>query len=439
MNNRQSNYRFLSTFLYVYFFAQAMSISLLAVWLRDTLKLSGTETGIVIGANSAAAMCFQPIYGFVSDRIGMRKHILWVVSALCALSGLFFLHVYAPLLRTNIYAGAVAGGLYLGVTFVAGSYAIETYVDRIGRRHGFEYSRVRMWGSLGFASAAVFSGRIFNIDPAINFFLASAAGLGMLALLLLWRTKTDGDDSAAAHSVQLQDVGALLRNAKFWRFMVFILGVTNIYLVFDQQFPAYFRSMFASPEQGTAMFGYLNSVQIFIEAGGLFLSPILVKRIGAKNGLLLAGSIMLVRIAGSGLAVGPLSISALKLLHSVELPILAVSVFRYIAFHFDNRLTSTVYMVGVSFGHSLGLSILSTPAGKGYDVLGFPAMYLALAGLGLVFLVLSAWALDATPPEIGRKHANTTDDDATVTAAPAAVTAQSSPPPTEFPRGRLVD
>jgi MFS transporter, OHS family, lactose permease len=406
VNSRKSNYRFLSTFIFAYFFAQAMSISLLTLWLRNSLKLNGAETGIVQGANFIAAMCSQPIYGFVSDRIGFRKHILWVVSAMVALCGLFFVHIYGPLLKTNILLGAAVGGVYLGVTFIAGSYALETYVDRVGRRHGFEYSRVRMWGSLGFASAAAFSGRLFNIDPSINFFLASGAGLVLMAMLLLWRIHPEAggvvDSATEPRAIKLSDATALLRNADFWRFMVFILGVTNIYLVFDQQFQAYFVSLFPDPKKGTEMFTYLNSLQIFIEAGGLFLSPLLVKRIGAKNGLLLAGSIMLVRIAGSGLAVGPLSISALKLLHSVELPILAVSIFRYIAFHFDNRLTSTIYMVGVSFGHSLGLAILSPLAGKSYDVMGFPATYLSLGALGLLFLSLSAWALKATPAETKR-------------------------------------
>jgi OHS family lactose permease-like MFS transporter len=188
--------------------------------------------------------------------------------------------------------------------------------------------------------------------------------------------------------------------------MVFILGVTNLYLVFDQQFPSYFTGLFADKQTGAAMFGYLNSLQIFIEAGGLFVAPLLVKRIGAKNGLLLAGSIMMIRIAGSGLAVGPLSISAMKLLHSVELPILVVSVFRYIACHFDNRLASTIYMVGVSFGHSIGLAILSPIAGKGYDLVGFSNSYLAMAGLGTVFMLLSAWLLSPTAPEITRNAPN---------------------------------
>ena len=83
MTSKQSHFRFLCTFVFIYFFAQAMSMSLLALWLRTTLKLSGAEAGIVFSANFIAAMCSQPLYGFVSDRVGMRKHILWVVSALC--------------------------------------------------------------------------------------------------------------------------------------------------------------------------------------------------------------------------------------------------------------------------------------------------------------------------------------------------------------------
>src|SRR5262249_3152472 len=121
MTSKQLHFRFLCGFLYIYFFAQAMSVSLLALWLRSALKLSGTETGIVFAANFIAAMCSQPVYGFVSDRVGMRKHVLWTVAALVSCCGLFFSGVYAPLLRSNIYLGAAVGGAYLGITFIAGS------------------------------------------------------------------------------------------------------------------------------------------------------------------------------------------------------------------------------------------------------------------------------------------------------------------------------
>jgi oligosaccharide:H+ symporter len=402
MTSKQSQYTFLCSYVFGYFFAQAMSVSLLALWLRSTLHLNGADTGIVFAANFIAAICAQPMYGFLSDKVGTRRHVLWVVALLTMLSGPFLVHVYSPLLQRHLLLGAALGAIYLGITFISGGYAVESYVDRIGRACGFEYGRVRMFGSLGFATAASFSGHVFNIDPHINFYLASGAGLILLSLLALQSIAhgpVHGPQGSEAPRVRMADALGILRDMHFWRFMLFVLSVTNVYLVFDQQFPAYFASLFPTKEEGAAMFGYLSAIQVFLEAAGLFLAPSLVRRIGAKNGLLLAGAIMLVRISGSGLALGPVSISCMRLLHSAEVPIILVSVFRYIACHFDHRLASTVYMVGWSFGHSIGLALLSPVVGKCYDLLGFHQVYLLLAALGLVFLILSAWGLEATPAE----------------------------------------
>jgi OHS family lactose permease-like MFS transporter len=399
MTARPNHYAYLCCYVFGYFFAQALSVSLLAIWLRSTLGLSGAETGVVFSANFIAAVCAQPLYGFLCDRLGARKHVLWLVALLCLLAGPFLVHVYSPLLQSRLLLGAALGAVYLGITFIAGSYAVESYVDRIARAQGFEYGRVRMFGSLGFATAASFSGRLFIVDPHLNFYLASAAGLGLTLVLLLWPGAPGKAAGGEPARVRVADALGILRDRHFWRFMLFVLSVTNIYLVFDQQFPAYFASLFPTREEGAAMFGYLSSAQIFLEALGLFLAPLLVRRIGAKNGLLLAGAILLMRIGGSAMATGPLTISCMRLLHSVEQPIILVSVFRYIACHFDSRLASTVYMVGWSFGHSIGLVLLSPLVGTGYDLFGYQQVYLFLAVLGLLFLLLSAWALEDTPAE----------------------------------------
>jgi OHS family lactose permease-like MFS transporter len=85
------------------------------------------------------------------------------------------------------------------------------------------------------------------------------------------------------------------------------------------------------------------------------------------------------------------------MLHSLELPILAVSIFRYIAAHFEARLASTLYLVGVSFGHSLGLAVLSPIVGKSYDLIGFPHTYLLIALGAALFWTASLFALSPTP------------------------------------------
>lgn len=418
--SRQRNYAVLSAFLFCFFFAQAMAISLLSIWLTRSLHLNGAQAGTVFAVNSVGAMLAQPAYGYLSDRMGYRKVVPVCIAILVILAGPFFLYVYAPLLDWVLPVGAVVGGLYLGFTFMAGSYALESYVDRIGRRYGFEYSRARLWGSIGFASAAAFSGRLYNIDPSINFFLASGAGLLLIPLIRMARIEPDANAQAAADRLTLRDSLSLLSQPQFWRFMILILGVTNLYLVYDQQFPFYFSSLFPTPEEGNAMFGYLNSAQIFVEAGGMFIAPLIVRRTGATRGLLLAAMIMILRIAGSGLAIGPLTISLCKMAHAVELPILAVSIFRYIAYHFDSRFASTVYMVGVSFGHSLGLAILSPLVGISYDLIGFQHSYFLIAGFALIFWIWSCFSLSPTPPEYVPAHKRSEP------AMPAATTSTSS-------------
>ena len=398
MSPTRRNYSLLSAFLYFFFFAQAVSMSMLAIWLKGAMGLSGAAVGTVFAANFLAAMLAQPVLGYVSDKMGLRKSVPAAIGCLVVLACIFFGLIYAPALRVNLPLGAVLGGLYLGVTFVAGPFAIESFVDRVGRKYGFEYSRARLWGSLGYASAAAFTGRLYNLDPKLNFYLASAAGVLLLPIILSARIETGTTERATAKALTPRDAASILQLPKFWGFMVLILGVTNLYLVYDQQFPVYFASLFATPARGNELFGYLSSAQIFVEAGMMFIAPWIVMRTGARHGLLLASGIMIVRIAGSGLAIGPISISACKMLHSLELPILSVSIFRYIAYHFETRFSSMVYLVGVSFGHSLGLSFFSPLAGIAYDRIGFQHTYLLIAACASTFWLGSWFSLSPTPP-----------------------------------------
>jgi OHS family lactose permease-like MFS transporter len=398
MTPARRNYSLLSAFLFFFFFAQAASMSMLAIWLKGAMGLSGAAVGTVFSANFLAAMLAQPILGYVSDKMGLRKGVPLAIGCLVVLACIFFSFVYAPALRVNLPLGAVLGGLYLGVTFVAGIFAVESYVDRVGRKYGFEYSRARLWGSLGYASAAAFTGRLYNLDPKLNFYLASAAGLLLVPIILSTRIETGATERARTSALTPRHAASILLLPKFWGFMVLILGVTNLYLVYDQQFPFYFSSLFPTPARGNEMFGYLSSAQIFVEAGMMFVAPWIVMRTGARYGLLLASGIMIVRIAGSGLAVGPISISACKMLHSLELPILSVSIFRYIAYHFETRFSSMIYLVGVSFGHSLGLAFFSPLAGAGYDRIGFQHTYFLIAAFALIFWLGSWFSLAPTPP-----------------------------------------
>lgn len=107
-------------FFFLYFFIMATCFPFLPVWLSDIVGLSKTDTGIVFSCLSLFAISFQPLLGVISDRLGLKKHLMWIISLLLVLFAPFFLYVFAPLLRFNIWAGALSGGIFIGFVFSAG-------------------------------------------------------------------------------------------------------------------------------------------------------------------------------------------------------------------------------------------------------------------------------------------------------------------------------
>ena len=399
MSKSKVVYLKLSAYFFFFFVTWSASYSLFSICLGQEINLSGADTGIVFSVNAIFALCMQPLYGYISDKIGLRKSILTFISVLLIFVGPFYIYVYGPLLKYNTILGAVVGGIYLGTAFLAGVGAIESYVEKIGRKYNFEYGRSRMWGSLGWAAATFFAGQLFNINPNINFWIASISAIILFFIILSISIEMSDEDLEKAQSVKIKDVCLLFKLKEFWLFILYVIGVTCFYNVYDQQFPLYYSSMFSSKEIGNQIFGYLNSLQVFLEAGMMFMAPFIVNKIGAKKGLILAGLLMSFRIIGSGLATEPILISCMKLLHSVELPIMLIAVFKYLAANFDTRLSSILYLVGYQFASQVGATVLSPVIGRFYDTVGFSSTYIIMGCIVLVFTIISMFTLASTKKE----------------------------------------
>ena len=404
---KNSVYLRLSSFLFTFFFCWLVFLAFMPIWFKQVLHLSGAQIGTIYAANAIAAMTFQPIYGYISDRIGLRKHLLGFINFCVAMTAPFFLLVYQPLLESFFFAGVVAGALFMAIAYNAGVAAIESFVEKAGRSNDFEFGRARCWGSLGAAVGIFAAGLVFNLNPSYIFILASIMSLPLAAILYTTRLKAADLEIAEKNNISLADVRELFKIKNVWLFMIFILGSACVYGVFDQQFAIYYASLFPTEAEGNEAFGYLNSFQVFLEAAAMFAAPYFVNKLGAKRSLILAGTIMTCRMVGSGVVVNTIGISAIKLLHAVELSLLLVAVFKYIAKNFDNRLASVMYLVGYQLSNQLGAAILSPVVGSFYDSIGFPSTYLFLGAVVGSFTLFGAFVLvsDSKAPYQQREEA----------------------------------
>lgn len=154
-----------------------------------------------------------------------------------------------------------------------------------------------------------------------------------------------------------------------------------------------FVELFEDKERGTELYGYLNSTQVFLEFACTFLAPFVVNKIGAKNGMLLASTIMFARILLSGLVDTPLAISAVKLLHAPEVPLVIISLFKYITTRFNPALSATLYLVGYQMITQVMGAAMAPVAGYGYDTIGFAHTYVIMSILVFVTTILSFFLL----------------------------------------------
>ncbi|MFB8409645.1 oligosaccharide MFS transporter [Streptomyces albidoflavus] len=395
---RRLNFGLISAALFMFFVTWSLSWSLFSIWLTQDIGLTPGRSSLVIGANSIGCLVTMPVYGFLQDRLGLRKNLLYWIGALMLLVGPVYIYVYGPLLKAHFALGLVVGSAYLAMAFAVAVATLESYAERLSRFHGFEFGRARMFGSLGWAAATFLAGRLFTIDPDLTFWAASGTAVVFVGLLVAIRV-TDGRRAAAvdhaAASVSLADVAALLRYPAFWGLLLFVVAVTATYNTYDAMFPSYFSSLFATDADGNRMYSDLNSVQVFLEAGGMALGPFLVNRLGPKKSLLVSGCIMATRIFLSGIVTDPVAISAVKLLHAVELPIMLIAIFKYVNRHFEPRLSSTIYLIGFQMATQAGAAVISPLAGLGYDRLGYAPTYLAMSALVASFTLVSVFTLRA--------------------------------------------
>lgn len=399
------NFWIFGSYFFLYFFIMATCFPFLPIWLSEVIGLNKLETGIVFSSLSFFAIVFQPILGMISDKLGLKKNLVWIISIALVFFAPFFIYIFAPLLKTNIFLGALVGGLYLGFVFSGGAGAIEAYIERVSRNTHFEYGKARMFGCIGWGICASTAGLLFYNNPNIVFWMGSAAGILLLVLLLLAHPEQNKTlqvmNALGANSAQfnLKMVAKLFKMPKMWMFILYVVGVACVYDVFDQQFATFFKGFFVNPQRGTEVFGFATTAGEAANAIIMFCSPWIINRIGAKRTLIIAGSIMSIRIIGSAFATNAVEVIALKMLHALEVPFLLVGTFKYITSVFDTRLSATIYLIGFQFAKQFSAIFLSTFAGNMYDKIGFQGTYLVLGLIALTVTVISIATLTNDKPK----------------------------------------
>ena len=401
--------------IFMFFCSWGIWWSFFSRWLTDPthgLGMTSAQQGEIYSINSLATLIIMFAYGTIQDQLGIKRRLVVVVSAIAACVGPFVQFVYAPMLNaggTVRMIGVLLGSVVLSAGFMAGCSLIEAVTERYSRHFGFEYGQSRAWGSFGYAIVALCAGFLFNINPMLNFWVGSLFGVGMLCVYLFWvpseqkdELRKEADPNAAPTNPSLKEMVSVLKMPTLWVLIAFMLLTNTFYTVFDQQmFPNYYSSLFPTTEIGNATYGTLNSFQVFLESAMMGVVPIIMRKIGVRNALLLGATVMFLRIGLCGVFHDPVAVSIVKLFHSIEVPLFCLPAFRYFTLHFDTKLSATLYMVGFQIASQVGQVIFSTPLGALHDHLGDRPTFFTISGIVLAALIYGIFVIKRDDQEVG--------------------------------------
>lgn len=284
---------------------------------------------------------------------------------------------------------------------------IEQYIQRASVTNKFEYGRSRVGGSIAGMIASFAGGRIFLVNPYLIFWVSSASAI-LCLIMFTFFNKISYENIAQvtnlSKKISIADVKKILKIRNFWILGLFYMGASAIYDVFDQQFVIFFQQFFSSISSATTVYSNTVTIQMLIEIVLMLVMPKLVNKIGPRNGLLIYGFVTALRIIGTALSPNYAVVVALRLLAGFEMPLVLISIMKYIGVAFDNMYYATIYALTANFMKQVSVFIFSALAGNLYDSLGFQTTYLIMGSVVLAISFVALVFLEKPKPIDDFKH-----------------------------------
>lgn len=136
------------------FFVNGVALPFFPVWLRS-LSMTDLQIGLVLSVPLLVRVITAPVAGVIADRIGERADVLIWSAGLSLLTALAFFMGGGFWVVLIVYG--LQGAVYSPYVPIVDSIALSGV-----RRWGFDYGRIRVWGSLSFIVATMMGGMLIG-------------------------------------------------------------------------------------------------------------------------------------------------------------------------------------------------------------------------------------------------------------------------------------
>lgn len=337
------------------------------VWLKSK-GISPTGIALLTALSFALKIVFTPIVSNLADRSGNRRQAIVLLALGLFGSFLLFFGIdsFLPILMLTTLSFACWSPIMS---------LSESLTTVTAKQQGYDYGKIRLWGSVGFMVVAVFSGKLLERfgDAVVLWAICAAAGLLLLAACLLPKVSIP---AAKGNS------GGMKTFFKSKWFVYFLVATT---LVQGSHAAYYTFGTIQWRAQGLSdqVIGFLWGGSVAVEVLFFAFGKALLARMGAINVIAIGGCAAALRWILIG-ATGNVALLMLaQCLHALSFGAGHFAAMMIIAEKVDGALSSTAQGIYSAFSMGIGMGVFVLLSGPMYAAIGANVFYV-MAGVALL-------------------------------------------------------
>lgn len=341
--------------------------------------LAPSQVGWVMVIVPVTNLLVPPLWGFAADALRARLLLLRVAVAGSGLAVLLLLPTLG--FAASIAAMAVFSLFRAPLTSLADAASVEALQGR-----SQQFSRVRVWGSLGFAAFVAALGwlgassrpTLLLVSTAIVYLLASAATIPLKEQLVQRRPGV------------ITDVGRVLRRAS----VITFLAATATYYLGHSMYDIFFGLHAKALGLGDDFVGTGWAIGVCVEVVLLTLAPRFLHLLRTEHMLVVCAVVATVRWLVLAHFVSPWVLLASQALHGVTFGLWYLSLVSFVQTRADRHMRTTLQSIaqscvglGMAGGYLLGGTLFEHHGGTTLFRAAAAAAALSIAG----YMVSARW------------------------------------------------
>ena len=348
---------------------------MLALYLSD-IHFNAQQISLITSSAPLFSIFAQPYLGTLADRFRSPRKVSLVALFITVVMNVIFMFSHQLIIL-----------LITSATILALFNAVTPLTDRIGVSSPYDFGKIRLWGSVGYAISAQLCGLVYDVIAPISIFVIFL--FGTITVLICILRVNDPEEVQTETKVEYSSKEAYKSLFKNKQYIIFLLISFFFWGACTANFT--YISVFIKSVGGTAsMVGTYQLFATLFEVPAILATDFIIKKFSYKHIMLFACAMSIVNFVWYATLPNPNLIVAVFLFKGLSTILFTMITVRLIMEIVEDKYVSTAFGLQATVGRGIGAAVVQLIGGKLID--SFSTMtpfYLFLSVLIVTALVLS--------------------------------------------------